>query len=368
MASYKTLLQPRAEGVLSLYVPFDPADTTRRGFEARGTNAIHDARRHLYPGLSAEALHAAEAHVKQHLANLQEPIGRTAVLVAAPDGLLVVEETALRIPLLGRFAPYAWLAPLILADAAEPRGLAVLVDDAQALIVAVIRDRAGGVDRLQDLVPGRQRQGGWSQAGYARHREQHVLEHNQHVAAESARLLLEGGFPWLAIGGHPEACAALERELPKTVQDRIAGHFNAQFFHPPDEIERLAHPVILAAQERKDAADLEAIMDASAKGGPGAVGWGPVLTALAEGAVHELFCPAEPARLPASRDHAGHLSAVAVGKPSWSSGEATERPAELPDDAIHVAVLQGAAVRAVTGAAARRLEALGGVAARLRHT
>ncbi len=362
------LLAPDDRGVLSVYFPLDPDDMTRRGFEARCTNAIHDARAHTEPGLSGPDREAAEGHVRSAVAAIGVPEGRSLGFLATPEGLRLQFSTALVLPMLGRFRRRPLLAPYWEADAAEPGGLAVLVDDTQAILFAVERHRALRSQRVADLVPARQKQGGWSQARYQRHRDHHVQEHHKHVAQEITARLHGHPHAWLALGGHPESVAALERELPGWVLERQAGAFNGQFHEPTETLEDYAYAVLREAQDRADLADLERTLDASAAGGRGAAGWGPVLEALAEGAVHELFCVREAATLTASRDRHGAISAVAVGQPSWSSGEPTVEPAELPYDAVQEAVQQGAALRVVRGAAADRLAQAGGVAAVLRHT
>ena len=152
-------LEPSPDGVLSIYLRFDPADSTRRGFEARCSDAIHEARTHVAKGLASAALEAAVAHVRAYVAGVIAPPDRSLVLFAAPDRLLRALHTALVLPTLGRFSTRACVAPLLLADAAEPPGIAVLVDDTQALLLGVRRHRVTEAERVQDLVPARQHQG-----------------------------------------------------------------------------------------------------------------------------------------------------------------------------------------------------------------
>lgn len=363
---YRRLLHSDPRGILTVLLPFEPSDSARRGFDARLTGALHDAREHRSAALAEADLEAAFEHARGYVAELREPPGRSVALFAGVDGLRESIVSPLDLPTVGRFEPVAHIGPYVLADAARPRGLAVLLDDAQALLFAVEPHRPNPAQRLDDVVPQHQAQGGWSQARYQRHRNEHAHQHIQNVAAEIERRRREEDWPWLVIGGPDEARAALQRELTPAAAERIAGDFRGQFHQPVEELEALAYAVLLEAQATQDAADVRSALDAAAAGGAAAATWGPVLSALAEGAVHELLLPVDAETEVASRDAGGRLSAVAVGSPSWQSGEPTQEPAELPNAAIIDTVEQGGGVRAVTGDAAEALREAG-VAAVLRH-
>lgn len=360
------LLQPHPEGLLTIYIPPGPSDDNRFGLQQRYQLAVSEARARSHG--DHEQFAAAERRTHDLIYAIDQPPLDGRVLIARSTGVLRVVSTRARLPILGRFGPRACLAPLLLAEANAPAGLAVLVDEAQALLFSVgPRTEAHG-ERFEDEVAGRHSRGGWSQASFARHRDQEVRHHFEHVAAEVTRLRDAEQLDLIAIGGHPAACAALEHVLPPQLSDHLAGHFNAQFHEPVEQIEAIVAPVLAAAKQQRDLDDLRTVVDLSAKGGRGAVGWGPVLQALTESAVHQLFCPVSPELEPASRDAAGYLSAVEVGQPSWITGDPTIEPAELPYDAVHDALLQGARIRAVDAEAAEELNRLGGIAASLRHT
>jgi peptide subunit release factor 1 (eRF1) len=364
--------------VLTLSIARGPADDTIDAFRERYEQAVADARRRRPAELDAGALDAAEARARAVVWAIEEAPRETLRyprpalwLTAEPGGTartaVVAQPIALPLPTLGRFARRRFLAPLLLAEAAEPVGLAVLVDDAHAVFITIEGEHADGTERISDPLLPRHSKGGWRQARIQRHRDRQIEEHLDHVATEITRLLRANASWRLAIGGHDAVRSALERRLAPAVMERHAGDFHGQLHQPAHELADLARPVLVAAGQRDDASELEAVADHAAKGGRGAVGWGPVLQALAEGAVRDLLCAREPVPLPASRDAGGALSAVAVGEPSWSSGEPTLAAAELPYDAVHDAVLQGASLRALEGDAAARLAELGGVAASLRH-
>lgn len=358
------LLQPHPDGLLTVYLPTGPADDNRFGLQQRYELAAAEARERSHG--DREALAASARHLHDVVYSMDRPPREGWVLIAGPAGLVRSVSTPAPLPSLGRFGSRACLAPLLLAEAGEPTGLAVLVDDAQALLFGIRQHHALPGERLEDAFTGRHSQGGWSQARFQRHREQQVHEHLEHVGAEVVRLVDAEELEWLVLGGQPDDREALARALPARLHDRVAGHFTGQFHQTVEELHALAYPLLTAAKEQGDLSDLRRVADASAKGGRGAVGWWLVLEALAEGAVQELFATAEPAAEPASRDAAGWLSAVEVGAPSAITGEPTVEPAELPFDAVHDAFLQGARLRSPAGEAAAYLAELGGAAAALR--
>lgn len=367
MDSYRRLLRHHRAGILTVQLPFDPADAARRGFEARLTDARHEAEATREANLSPDALDRAFRFIKERIDDLEQPPARSVLYLATPDGLLDVRYSPLDLPLLGRFAQEAAVGGFILADSARPRGVGVLTTDADALLFDVDPGRANIGRRLDDLVPAHQAAGGWSQARYQRHRNQHAQEHMREVATAIERTLEEGPARWLVVAGPAEARAALERALSEAAITRLAGHFRGEFHEPLEALEARAMEVLLTAQESANTAEIQRLVDAEAAGARGATGWQTVLPALAEHAVQTLYCPAKAAALDASRDAEGYLSAVPVGEPSWITGAATLRAAELPEAAVIDAVRSGADVYGVRGTAAALLEAHGSVVAALRH-
>jgi peptide subunit release factor 1 (eRF1) len=262
------LLQPRPDGLLTVYIPTGPPDDNRFGVQQRYELAVAEARQRLHG--DREALAASARHVHEVVYAMARPPREGLVLIAGPAGLVRSISTPAPLPILGRFGARACLAPLLLAEAGEPTGLAVLVDDAQALLFGVRQHRALVSERLEDVVAGRHRQGGWSQARFQRHRDQQLREHFEHVGAEVARLVAAESLEWLVLGGQPEAREALARTLPARLRDRVAGHFTGQFHQTVEELEAVAYPLLVAANERRDLADLRRVADASAKGERGA--------------------------------------------------------------------------------------------------
>jgi peptide chain release factor subunit 1 len=110
-----------------------------------------------------------------------------------------------------------------------------LVEDYEPYCTCLIsrnhaRILSGRFDELNELavfdddeVPGQHDQGGWSQARYERHIEDHVHRHFKRVARELFELLDRDPYTYLILGGPEEVVAAFREALHPYVSDRIVG-------------------------------------------------------------------------------------------------------------------------------------------------
>ena len=76
-----------------------------------------------------------------------------------------------------------------------------------------------GVERSED-VPGQHDQGGWSQARYERHIEEHVRAHFKSVADQLYRVSSDQPFRFLVLGGPDEVVAAFTEYLHPYLRER----------------------------------------------------------------------------------------------------------------------------------------------------
>lgn len=87
--------------------------------------------------------------------------------------------------------------------------------------------RLGAFEELRYIVdedvPGQHDQGGWSQARFERHIEEHARNHYKRVANELFQLFEEQPFRWLVIGGPDEVAAAFLEQLHPYLRERHAG-------------------------------------------------------------------------------------------------------------------------------------------------
>jgi hypothetical protein len=150
---------------------------------------------------------------------------------------------------------------------------------------------------------------------------------------------LAGQDAWILVGGIPVVASALAGRLSQRLSSRTS--VISLDVHAPDAtMAEVARDHASRLRAREDLELVNEVVDAKARGGAGAVGVKEIERALVNGQVRELFLTSA-----FVQDH---------------SDEAV--------DAIRRAFDEGARVEHVSGDAAERLDAAGGIAARLRFT
>jgi peptide chain release factor subunit 1 len=151
---------------------------------------------------------------------------RGIVLFATPDRGIV--ET--------RSVPDSIESSAIVGEKPNMAPLIRLVEDYAPYCTCIIsRDQAriliGNLDELEehssltdDEVPGQHDQGGWSQARFERHIEDHVHRHFKRVAQHLFEMHEEEQFQYLILAGPEEVVSGFEDSLHHYVKDRVIGH------------------------------------------------------------------------------------------------------------------------------------------------
>jgi peptide chain release factor subunit 1 len=120
----------------------------------------------------------------------------------------------------------------VIGSRPQIRQLVFLRDEfAGALVVVVATDTArivevqlGGITlekALEREVPGRHKQGGWSQMRFQRHIKDQMERHHKEVAEEVTRLLDTESLPYLIVGGQDHILASFKRFLPERVFGKV---------------------------------------------------------------------------------------------------------------------------------------------------
>jgi peptide chain release factor subunit 1 len=141
---------------------------------------------------------------------------------------------------------------------------------------------------LFDVVPGWHKQGGWAQARFQRHIDDHVNRHLKNVADAIFQFYKAEGFGHLIIGGPPEVRTRLSRILHSYLQKLIAGSIAVDVMANPDEILRVAREIEEETEKREQTQIVERVLSGSAQGHPTLIGFMENLKALREGRVHTL--------------------------------------------------------------------------------
>lgn len=354
------------EGVLSIYLAFDPAGGERRDPGAALHDALERAARTPFALGHPERFEAERARVLHELADYRVSGRGLVVFSCAPRALWQVYELQVRVPTLARFAERPVIAALAAVLDEHERYLVVVVDKEQARLMTVYLGRIEHETRITDDYPGRTAAGGWSQARYARHREDHLHRHLLHVVEVLRREARRQPFDRLILGGPPEAAHGLRAVLPAGLRARVVGLFPGELFARESEVLERVQRLEEAAERQAEQALVARLIEAGRDAGPAALGWNETLQALGEGRVHKLV-RAEGITRRGRVCPTGHFAAVEAIARCPICGARTDGRLDLAEWAVERAYDTDASVEEVRAAAARALRREGGIGAVLRY-
>jgi peptide chain release factor subunit 1 len=252
-----------------------------------------------------------------------------------------------------------------------------LIDRARARIFC---GDEGGLEEViherDDDVPGRHDQGGWSQARYQHHIEDHVDRHLNDVAAELLELYKEGRVERLVIGSTEEMLPRVLDRLHAYLRERFAGRIDVDINTAnADQVRRLVAAVLEEEDRRREAELFERLRRELAVGGRAAYGLEGTLAALNEARVEVLFTKPDLVEPGVFCPKCGWLGvppqpggrnplAEAPGPECPLDGEALERTANIVEKAVERAIQLSA--QTLVPRFQDDLDRLGGIAALLR--
>jgi len=247
-----------------------------------------------------------------------------------------------------------------------------------AVCVALVGERfarilRGSPERLHealsfgDDVPGRQDQGGWSQARYQRSRHEDVKAHLRHVANTLHQLLTAAPYDRLLIACTEQLWPRVVEELHPDVRARLHAErlsLDVGDVGIEDVVEATAAVLADEHRARVDAALAKLREDRGRDGGErAAVGLEDVLKALLERRVVTLLYQADTTRPGVLCPRCGWMGAGGEACPL--DGGPLEPRANIVEDAVRSAVGQSAEILPLRDRP--ELDPLGSIAATLRY-
>ena len=238
----------------------------------------------------------------------------------------------------------------------------LLFDKERARIFTIYQGAIESRLEFEDEVPGKQKTGGWfalAQTRYERHHQDHVLRHASRAVAALSELLRREPFDRLFLVGPDEALALLRQRLPRRLRTRLDGSLSLELFADEADVLRAA----LAAAERRERADelarvvalLEALASSSTQG------LAATLEALADERVHLLLVSSQ---LAGEGRVCSQCERISIDQERCPvCGGPLGAPTSLRELVVARALDQGAQVETVSGEAAERLQAVGGIGA-----
>ena len=350
---HRLISQPDADRTLSVYLMVDAARLENQaatpGWRIWLKNALRELRGQHQGDDTFEALRRrCEALLEQ-----QRGHGKGLALFLTPSSERVIE---LPVPLVEHSIAYgrASLAPLLFAIDEYERTLIVVVDQARARFISGymggaqreglhVNDVEAYDFRHKDQMPtgrnqGDRTMGGSNRDAFAATIGDHLRRFYQEVAAQLRQRVQDLGIARIILGGPTEAAHALQHELHESVARRVVAIVPIPQWQADDAVMRLALPAALEVEHREEEALVDEVVGLARSGGRGALGRVAVEDCLERQQVELLILP-------------------------WPLADA-----ELRDRLPLAALAAGARIEFVSGAAAQRVNAEGGVAARLFYT
>jgi hypothetical protein len=371
----RSLAETRAatETVLSLYLDLDPGRFATGPARATEIDSLLDqAHRAIEAG---ERSHDERLALRATLAEAREILGGDRQWARGARALAVFVSKPLALSRTLRL-PHPVSSAAILSDVpfiaplteVGPLGrvCVALVDERFARVLRGSAEQLREATSFGDQVPGRQDQGGWSQARYQRSRLEDVEHHLRHVAralhdllrvAPYERLLIactEPLWPRMLAKLHPEVRALLHQpRLSLDVGDAAV-----------EDVVRAVAPVLAGEQRAREDSALAELRERRGRDGDErtVVGLGAVLNALVERRVQTLLYEAGLQAPGALCPRCGWMDTAGDSCPV--DGGAVEPRENILEDALRSAVSQSAEILALRERP--ELGPLGGVAATLR--
>jgi peptide chain release factor subunit 1 len=212
----------------------------------------------------------------------------------------VFETIALPVPLADTevyVAPRPHLYPLARA-LDRYRRYAVAVTDtnlARIFVVAVGTIEPRGAVTSPKL--SRTDAGGWSQARYQRHVDEHRAEHTREVVEALERIVREERIDHVALAGNEAAVALVRSQLPKPLAALVTELPHVTVDASAARILRETLDIMPQQDARDDAERVQRMYDAYRAGGLAMIGLAGTRAALENGQVHELLLVASPDKL-----------------------------------------------------------------------
>ena len=258
-----------------------------------------------------------------------------------------------------------FLRPLAAVLGESPPALVVFIDAESARLVPLLDAGPGEEVRLDSEVPGHHRRGGWAQLAlghYQRHIEERRGRHLEAVSDALRRLIEEHGLQRVVIAGGPDSASAFRRILPAAVAARVAGVVSGRRQEPASELAARAGDLIGRVVALETEAAVDAILTEAAKGRQAVASLEGALEAARRGAVDRLYLRRD------FRERGGACTVCGALQPGEA---ATCRLCRQPTSAVELGEAMVIRTIAAGGAVTmvdthRALDAVGGVAARLR--
>jgi peptide chain release factor subunit 1 len=336
--------------VSTLYLDVDGRRYPRRqDYMVRAEELCHQLRRQS-EGMGREARASVEkdgARFMDFLRALDRGGTRGLALFSSSDAGLW-EEVLVPRPLADRatLADHPYVLPLEALVETYESFCTALVDREKARIFLARMGRIEEQTDVFDEVPGRHDQGGWAQARFQRHIDDHAAQHLKHVAEVLMALYKRRKFDHLILAGPEELVPELERALHDYLKRRIAARTTMPLTASVNEVLERSLAVEENIEAERERSVVERVRAEAAAGRQGVTGLEGVLRALNEGRVDTLVVPLGASHEGARCVVCGRLALE--GSTCVTCGGALEQVPDVVESAVEAALRQSSRVETLT--------------------
>lgn len=254
-----------------------------------------------------------------------------------------------------------------IAEEFEPTGV-IFVDRRHGRLFRVFMgDIDEWAEERDDDVPGWHDQGGWSQARYQRHIEDHIERHFKKVAEDARRFFEQAPITRLILAGQSENTKAFEEFLPNDLRQKVVAHIPMEHFAGLRDILERVLEVEQQIERQVEAERFQKLQDAYHTG-KGVMGLDETLQALNEKRVMVLLVAEGFIAPGAECTQCGWLTSKADLATCELCGGAMLRTDDVVELAIERAVEQADDIDVIRGELREKmLQEAGGIGAILRY-
>jgi peptide chain release factor subunit 1 len=352
--------------IVSFYYPLEKGDLTEEGGIITLRNLINEAQtaRGDWTGAQAKLVDADLTRI-EHLV-MEERIlskGGLAVFASAATDLWRVYRLPDKVGPLLVVDHDTRTRPLIELLNRHKLYCTVLVGKGRARVFLLNPAKVEERSDIFGVVPGRHDQGGWAQARYQRHHDDHVMRHLREIADQTFSLLQEEDFQRLFLAGTEELVSEFAEHLHPYLADRLAGSFPMEMVAPPKEIQAQTLNVASELREIYNRDAIEKLRGEVHTGNLGAAGLEDTLQALQKGQALMLLINDDFSAPGQSCTSCGSLSLM---DPCPFCGAATEPLEDIIENIVGQAFMQNCEIRFIADANKTTLAELGNIGALLR--
>lgn len=355
--------------IVSLYLPLEKGEPGEAKLPIRLKNLIN------------EALEAKESWTPEQIRSVEEDLARIERLVAeervlgsksviafasSPLGLWEVFRPPVGVGKGLAIDHVPRVAPLIAFAGQLERYCTVLIDKSRSRIFFL---DLGSVEERYDIygvVPGRHDQGGWAQARYQRHHDDHVMHHLKDTAYELFRLHHEEGFHSLLVAGTEEVVTQFADYLHPYLKESLVATLTLEMTASPKEVQEQSLAIVEDLKKREEANLIEKLKGEALSGRLGVIGLEDTLHAWQAGQAFTLLIN-EGFHAPGRRcPQCGSLT-VREGSCPYCN-QTLEPLRDVVEELIKRAFLGNTEIKSIAGENKEALAEMGKIGALLRFT